>query len=230
MRAPLSIVIPTLNASEALQHSLPALTEGLSVGLVRELIISDGGSEDATMPIAEAAGAVFLSGAPGRGGQLRHGADAANGEWLLFLHADTTLSEGWSEAVLAHLANADRAGYFRLCFAVQGFAPRVVSGWANLRSRVFGLPYGDQGLLISRALYDNIGGYQDIPLMEDVAMARALKGRLTTLPAVATTSAEKYLRDGWVRRGTRNLITLCRYLTGADPEVLVRSYNRGRAD
>jgi rSAM/selenodomain-associated transferase 2 len=230
MRAPLSVIIPTLNAAEALQRSLPALTEGLSAGLVRELIISDGGSMDATRRIAEEAGAVLLSSATGRGGQLRRGSESANGEWLLFLHADTLLPPGWSAAVLAHLADAERAAYFHLRFAAQGTAPRIVAGWANVRSRVFGLPYGDQGLLISRALYDRIGGYQDIPLMEDVAIARALKGRLTSLPVVATTSAEKYLRDGWVRRGIRNLITLGRYLTGTDPDVLVDSYNRGRAD
>jgi len=230
MRAPLSVIIPTLNAAEALKHSLPALTEGLSAGLVRELIISDGGSTDATERIAEEAGAVLLSSSRGRGGQLRHGAESANGEWLLFLHADTFLSPGWSAAVLAHIANVEQAAHFRLSFAVKGFAPRIVAGWANVRSRVFCLPYGDQGLLISRVLYDGIGGYQDIPLMEDVAIARALKGRLTPLSVVATTSADRYLREGWLRRGTGNLITLCRYLTGADPDVLARSYNRDRAD
>jgi rSAM/selenodomain-associated transferase 2 len=226
MRAPLSIVIPSLNASVALQRSLPALTEGLSAGLVRELIISDGGSKDATKQIAEEAGAILLSSTPGRGGQLRRGADAATGDWMLFLHSDTVLSDGWPGAVRAHLSNADCAAYFRLDFSAQGIAPKVVSGWANLRSSVFGLPYGDQGLLISRTLYEEIGGYRDIPLMEDVAMARALKGRLISLPVVAMTSAEKYLRDGWVRRGSRNLITQCRYLIGADPEALAHSYDR----
>ena len=230
MRAPLSIVIPTLNAAGSLQGTLPVLTEGLSAGLVRELILSDGGSEDATQRIGEEAGAIFLFGPPSRGRQLQAGADAASGAWLLFLHADTVLSPGWSKTVLDHLGNADCAGYFRLRFAARGAAPKLVAGWANVRSRVFGLPYGDQGLLVSRALLDSIGGYLDIPLMEDVAMARALKGRLTPLPVVATTSADRYLREGWLRRGAGNLITLCRYLTGSDPEVLARSYNQGRAD
>ncbi len=230
MRAPLSIVIPTLNAAEALQGSLPALTEGLSAGLVRELIISDGGSEDATKQIAEEAGAIYLSGPSGRGRQLLSGAKAASGVWLLFLHADTVPSPGWSEAVQSHLANVDQAAHFRLRFAAKGIAPGIVSGWANFRSRTFGLPYGDQGLLISRKLYDSCGGYPDIPLMEDVAIARALKGRLSSLPVSATTDAEKYLREGWLRRGGRNLTRQFRYLLGADPEALAKSYDRRHSD
>ncbi len=230
MRAPLSIVIPTLNAAGDLQRSLPALTEGLSVGLVRELIISDGGSEDATEQIAAEAGAIFVSGPAGRGGQLRSGANFASGEWLLFLHADTVLSRGWSEAVLSHLSKIDRAAYFRLRFSANGIAPGLVSGWANIRSRAFGLPYGDQGLLISTELYGRSGGYPDIPLMEDVAIARVLKRKLTQLPIIATTDASRYLRDGWVRRGVRNLTTLSRYLLGASPETRARSYNRRRSN
>ena len=105
-------------------------------------------------------------------------------------------------------------------------APRLVSRWANLRARAFGLPYGDQGLLIPRALYESVGGYPDIALMEDVAIARALRGKLTTIPATAWTSAERYQRQGWLRRGSRNLMTLTRYLLGADPAKLARSYSR----
>lgn len=226
MRAPLSIVIPTLNASEALQGSLPSLIEGLSAGLVRELVISDGGSDDATRQIAEGAGADFISGFRGRGAQLRKGANAASGDWLLFLHADTVLPNGWTETVRPHLDFPDRAACFELAFDIDGIAPRFVAGWANFRTRVFGLPYGDQGLLISRSLFDKIGGYPDIPLMEDVAIARALKGQLSRLPASVTTSAEKYIRDGWMRRGAHNWSVLAMYLLGVDPEELARDYDR----
>ena len=86
------------------------------------------------------------------------------------------------------------------------------------------MPYGDQGLLIRRALYDAVGGHPDQPLMEDVVLARALRGRLVALDAVAETSAEKYRRDGWLRRGARNLVTLARHAAGADPEDLARRY------
>jgi len=103
-------------------------------------------------------------------------------------------------------------------------APALVAGWANLRSRVFGLPYGDQGLLMARAQYTEVGGFQDIPLMEDVAMARALKGRIVLLPGAVRTSAARYARGGWLRRGGRNLLTLLRYFMGAKPEDLARRY------
>jgi len=102
----------------------------------------------------------------------------------------------------------------------------MVAGWANLRARA-GLPYGDQGLLLPRVLYDAVGGYPDQPLMEDVAIVRALKGQLTVIPARIETSAEKYERQGWVRRGARNLWTLARYRAGVSPERLAQSYRKG---
>lgn len=223
MRARLSIVMPTLAAQDALRRSLPALTEGVQSGLVRELIISDGGSTDATLRIAEAAGARLVAGPASRGGQLRRGADLAAGEWLLFLHADCVLPEGWAEGVAEHLGQGGPAA-FRLGFDTDGFAPVCVSLWANLRSRLLGLPYGDQGLLIARRDYHEAGGYADIPLMEDVAMARALRGNITLLPMTVRTSSEKYRRDGWLRRGTANLMRVIRYFLGADPEKLARDY------
>lgn len=225
MRAALSVVIPTRDAGAGLPRCLAALMEGLEAGLIRELVVSDGGSGDATLTIADAAGAVIVVGAPSRGGQLRRGAQGAGGEWLLFLHADTVLPAGWSAAVIAQMGQG-RPAAFRLAFDAAGILPRLVAGWANLRSRVFGLPYGDQALLIARQEYEAVGGFADIPLMEDVAMARALKGQIMLLPLTVTTSAARYLRDGWLRRGARNLWTLIRYLCGADPVRLAEAYRR----
>ena len=93
----------------------------------------------------------------------------------MVLHADTRLGPGWSGAVLAHIEAGRGAGWFRLRFRAGGIAPRAVERWANLRSRM-GLPYGDQGLVLPRGLHDAVGGFPDIPLMEDVAMARRLQG------------------------------------------------------
>ncbi|WP_370402199.1 TIGR04283 family arsenosugar biosynthesis glycosyltransferase [Sulfitobacter sp. JB4-11] len=225
MRAPISIVIPTLNAAEQLPDCLTALMEGIEAGLIRELIISDGGSTDATGAIAQAWGAEVLQGAPSRGGQLRRGCATAQGAWLLVLHADTVLSPGWAQTVAAHLDQRDTAGWARLTFDGGGLAASIVARWANLRSR-FGLPYGDQGLLISRKLYDRVGGYPDQPLMEDVALSLALKGNLTRLDMVATTSAAKYRHQGWLRRGGRNLLTLLRYFAGQDVERLAHRYRQ----
>ncbi|MEM1388499.1 MAG: TIGR04283 family arsenosugar biosynthesis glycosyltransferase [Pseudomonadota bacterium] len=227
MRAPVSIVVPTFNAAADLPASLSCLAEGLEAGLIRELIFTDGGSTDNTAALAEEAGAVLLLGKAGRGQQLRRGADAAEGQWLLFLHADTHLDRGWTRALFDHMRDhPEKAGHFRLGFRAQGAAPRMVSRWANLRSWVFGLPYGDQGLFVARKLYDRVGGYPEIPLMEDVALARALKGQILSIPVTAWTSAARYEADGWLRRGGRNLLTLARYLLGADPERLARSYPR----
>ena len=223
MRAELSVVIPTFNAAAVLPAALASLMEGVEAGLIRELIVTDGGSADASVFIAEEVGAIVVAGPASRGGQLRRGAAAAGGAWLLFLHADTILPEGWSATVQAQIARG-RPGYFGLRFDRGGGAARLVAGWANLRSRLFSLPYGDQGLLISRADYDAAGGYADIPLMEDVAMARRLGRRLMRMPGFVHTGAERYARDGWLRRGARNLSLLIRYLCGADPEALKRRY------
>jgi hypothetical protein len=165
-----------------------------------------------------------VSGAPSRGGQLQRGCGAAKGEWLLVLHADTVLSEGWGNAAVQHLQTGD-AGWFSLQFDGGGVKGKFVAFWANLRSHL-GLPYGDQGLLVSRTLYDVVGGYRDIPLMEDVALSRALKGKLRRIDATAITSAVKYQKQGWLKRGGRNLITLLQYFSGADPEVLAERYRR----
>lgn len=222
MRAPISVIIPTLNAQEHLGECLAALMPGLEAGLIRELIVSDGGSTDATVDVAKAWGAEIVTGPASRGGQLGRGCQAASGHWLLVLHADTELQEGWVGPVVAHLGT-QKAGWFRLAFRKGGFAGQIVAGWANLRSRC-GLPYGDQGLLLPATLYERAGGYPDQPLMEDVALARALKGRLTGIDAVALTSAVRYQKQGWLRRGARNIWTLIRYFTGASPEYLAGSY------
>ncbi|MGR3661324.1 MAG: TIGR04283 family arsenosugar biosynthesis glycosyltransferase [Paracoccaceae bacterium] len=225
MRAPLSIVIPTLNAAAELPGTLGCLIEGLDCGLVRELIISDGGSEDATTRIADETGAVVIVGEAGRGGQLRRGRDVAKGDWLLFLHADTHLSEGWSGLVLNHIKSSQKAAYFQLKFRDKGFFPIFFARGANIRSRL-GLPYGDQALLISTVLYEESGGYADIPLMEDVDIAKKLRGNLIELPVSANTSAERYKRNGWLRSGFSNMWTLMKYLSGADPKSLVKRYYR----
>ncbi len=225
MPAPISVIIPTLNAAATISPTLAALSEGLEAGLIGELIIVDGGSDDGIETIANDIGARFATVAPSRGGQLGAGAALATRPWLLFVHADTVVGNGWLEAVQAHLATPNKAGYFRLRFDATGLPPCLVAGWANLRSRFFGLPYGDQALLISAKLYQQVGGHPNQPLMEDVALARALNGHLTLLEADAVTSASKY-QGQWLRRGRRNLTLLIRYYLGASPETLAVRYRR----
>lgn len=223
MRAPISVIVPTLNAERCLGRCLTSLMAGLEAGLIRELIVSDGGSTDATVEIAKAWGAEVIEGKPSRGAQLARGCDIAKGRWFLVLHADTFLSDGWVQPVFQHLQNA-KAGWFRLAFDDGGFAGQGVASWANLRSRM-GLPYGDQGLLLPASLYRDVGGYPNQPLMEDVALARALKGHLAGIDAVAITSANRYKSQGWLRRGGRNLWTLFRYFRGVSPHQLAENYH-----
>ena len=226
MPAPLSIIIPTLNAASDLPECLHALMPGLELGLIREVIVSDGGSDDATPRSAGDTGATWITGASGRGAQLAAGADTARGDWLLFLHADTYLSPDWAERAAHHMERrAESAAAFTLKYRSDDRAARWLEARANRRARMFGLPYGDQGLLISRKLYDAVGGFADVPLMEDVMIARALgKKRLVLLSADARTSAEKYERDGWRKRAWSNAFLLTRFLLGAKPEILAKAY------
>ncbi|MEM9009652.1 MAG: TIGR04283 family arsenosugar biosynthesis glycosyltransferase [Pseudomonadota bacterium] len=227
MPAPISVLIPTLDAMAGIGPCLGALAEGVTEGLIREVIFADGGSSDAVAEVADEVGAVLVTAARGRGRQLAAGARMARGEWLMVLHADTVLAPGWAAAVRSHLATRPgKAGWGRLRFDQAGVLPGFVAAWANVRARYLGLPYGDQGLLLPRTLYDRVGGYREIALMEDVAIARALRGHLVPLPVTAITSAARFERDGWLRRGWRNLSTLALYFAGRDPEALALRYSR----
>ena len=227
MSAPLSVVIPTLNTVQTLGPTLAALVPGVADGLVREVVLADGGSSDGIAEVAEETGARLVKVEKGRGSQLQRGADVARGDWLLFLHADTVLPADWPRTVLRHMdSHADHAGYFRLSFDSDRRYARWTEGWANIRSRWLGLPYGDQGLVISRRLYDEVGGFQPVPLMEDVTMARCLRGKLRCMGSAVTTSASRYEREGYWRRGWRNWGCLGLYFIGVSPEKIVEIYRK----
>ena len=228
MPAPLSVVIPTLNASAGLARTLASLGDANAGGLVREVVVSDGGSTDATLDIADEAGCRVVTGEAGRGGQLARGAEAARGAWLLFLHADTALEPWWATDASALMEGA-RAGVFRHAFRGEGAWPRLVSGGANLRTRMFRLPYGDQGLLISKAHYARVGGYEPVPLFEDVGLIRRIvreggRGALTVMRSQAVTSPERYDRDGYARRVWRNQLLVAAYLRGVPHAQLAARY------
>jgi rSAM/selenodomain-associated transferase 2 len=225
---PLSVIIPTLDAAAALPATLAALGEGREQGLVREVLIADGGSRDATAALAEASGAQLVPALRGRGAQLHTGGAAASGTWLFFLHADTRLAPGWSAAVASFIdgaANQGRAGYLRFRLDDQSAAARCVEAVVAWRCRVLAMPYGDQGLLIAAPLYRAIGGFRPLPLMEDVDLIRRLgRRRLVALDVDAITSAARYRQGGYLRRPLRNLGCLTLYFLGLPPRVLVRLY------
>ncbi len=223
----LSIIVPTLNAGTRIGETLGALEEAREIMAV-ETIVVDGNSDDDTVAKATAAGARVLSVARGRGSQLSSGAKEASGRWLLFLHADTTLEPFWSTTVASFMrgkGNALRAAYFTFALDDASSAARRVEVLANWRARKLGLPYGDQGLLMSRTLYQSLVGYLDIPIMEDVDIVRRIgKSKLVELPATATTSSERYKRDGYVWRPVKNLSMLSLYFMGVSPRRLAKLY------
>lgn len=220
----LSVVIPTLNAAA----TLAGVLDGLAAGSGLEMVVVDGGSSDATRAIAESRGAQVISVARGRGVQLAAGAKAAGGDWLLFLHADTILSADWRDEAgrfMARPENKMRAAAFRFALDDDAPAARRLEAVVAWRARVFGLPYGDQGLLIGRQFYQSVGGFRPLPLMEDVDLARRIGRRnFVHLGALAHTSAARYRRSGYLRRSARNLACLGLFYLGVKAQFLVRLY------
>lgn len=214
----ISIIIPTLNAEATLGDALSALIAAVVEGVAREVIIVDGGSTDATLRIADASGATIVKTQPGRGAQMAAGAAIARGSWLLFLHADAVLEAGWSREA-AHLMERVDAGTwpptaaaFRFALDDHGLMPRLVEGAVALRSALLKLPYGDQGLLVPRGVFDEVGGYRPLPLMADLDIARRLgRRRIIALRSQAVTSAARYQRDGYLLRIVRDLSGLILY-------------------
>jgi rSAM/selenodomain-associated transferase 2 len=220
-----SIVIPTLNAAEFLPGTLVAAANS---EIVREIIVADGGSHDETVAIAQQAGAAVITAPRGRGSQLAAGAGAAGGPWVLFLHADCRLQPGWTDAIVAFVSRpyaTSYAGYFALRLDDEAWAARFLERVVTWRSQLLGLPYGDQGLLIPRTLYEAVGGFAPLPLMEDVDLVRRLgRRRLRPLDGAVTASARRYQRDGYLRRPLRNLLCLGLYFIGVPPRHIVRLY------
>ena len=224
MRAPISIVIPTLNSQNTVRKTLASLFEGIEAGIVRELIVVDGGSTDETREIVEECGGKFISSAASRGYQLKKGVNLAKGDFIFVLHSDSVLESGWSEIVKKYF-NKDAGYYCKLSFDIIHPLASMTSTWANARSLIFNLPYGDQGLLIPRKLLMENGSYSPIPIMEDVELALRFKGKLFRMPIVITTSSRKYRKNGWLRQGSKNIVRLLRFLLGADPNNLSDDYN-----
>jgi rSAM/selenodomain-associated transferase 2 len=227
----ITVIMPTLDAETSLAAAMSALVPAVVEGIVREVIVVDGGSSDRTIEIADAAGAEVMTAERGRGSQMRAGAAAARFPWLLFLHSDTVLEPGWQREAAAFIdrvdggARPEAAAAFAFALDDTGIAPRLVEFGVRLRTSLLRLPYGDQGLLVPRRLYDSIGGFAALPLMEDVEIRRRLgRSRTIILRSRAVTSAYRYRRDGYLLRVVRNLTCLLLYLLRVPPRVLVRIY------
>lgn len=223
--ADISIIIPTLNEAEHLPRALASCRDPR----VREILVVDGGSLDDSVGIATREGALVLKTPPGRGGQQRTGAAAAQGEILLFLHADTILPRGFGEQVADLLSSPETAaGAFRLAIAAAGKAYRILEKGVEWRTRYLQLPYGDQALFLTRDTYEAAGGIPDFPFLEDLALVLKLRkmGRIRLAPAAVVTSARRWRRHGPWKMVAWNQLAVLAYLAGVSPQRIHRWYQR----
>jgi rSAM/selenodomain-associated transferase 2 len=219
----ISVIVPTLDE----EPQIAAAVASARAAGVREIIVVDGGSSDATVPLARRYADAVLSAPRGRAVQMNAGAGVAGGTVLLFLHADTRLPGGFAAAVLAALADPSVVGgRFDLRLVPSSPLLALTGALINLRSRLSRIATGDQAIFVRRAVFEALGGFEPIPLMEDVAFTRALKrrGRIACLRLAVETSARRWLANGPVR--TILLMWWLRFLyfCGVGPERLRRRY------
>jgi rSAM/selenodomain-associated transferase 2 len=223
----MSVVIPTLNEEEHLAATLDSV--GAEPDL--EVVVVDGGSSDGTAERVLGHGARLLTTTARRARQMNAGAAAASAAVLLFLHGDTRLPSGFCREMLRLLDQPGTvAGAFRLAITGSGRGLRLVETLANWRSRLFQLPYGDQALCLGRDLFERLGGFAEIPIMEDVVFIQRLKraGRIAISPCAALTSDRRWRRLGILRTTLVNQVVLLGFYLGVDPDRLACWY-RGLA-
>ena len=221
-----SVIIPALNEAERITATIRAAHEGRP----HEVIVVDGGSRDESQRLAQEAGALVIQSKPGRARQMNAGAAVARGETLLFLHADTRLSANYREAMLAALRRPDVVGgAFRFKIADPFPGRWLVESTTNLRSRLWRMPYGDQALFVRRCAFEELGGFPDLPIMEDYEFVRRLRrlGKLALLDTAVLTSARRWQRLGFLRTTLINKLVILGYRCGVPPVKLAALY-RGR--
>jgi hypothetical protein len=228
-QAGISVIIPAVNEADRIEAALEVPLTTAEV----ETIVVDGGSSDATHAIASARGAKVISCEKGRARQMNAGARAAAGDILVFLHADSRLPRGFERFVRDVLSRPGvSAGAFR-CEADRHFAgKRLMEALVNFRSMALGLPYGDQALFVTRAVFEKAGGFPDLPIMEDVEFVRRAKrfGRVAIAPAAVVTSARRWEEHGVLGTTLVNQLVVAGYALGVPPERLRGLYDRnGRA-
>ncbi|HEX2120642.1 MAG TPA: TIGR04283 family arsenosugar biosynthesis glycosyltransferase [Thermoanaerobaculia bacterium] len=222
MPAQVSVVIPALDEEACIAA---AIDSAFAAGAA-EVIVADGGSSDATVPIAQAHGARVVEGERVRARQLNRGAEAAAHDALIFLHADSLLPDGSAEAVVRALEEGFVFGGFRARF-IEG-DPRLacVAFMINARTRITRAPWGDQAQFTSRAAFLRAGGYREMPIMEDYELAARMRrtGRTVLLPLTVRTSGRRFLRKGVIVTSVLNWLIIAAFHAGVSPERLARWY------
>jgi rSAM/selenodomain-associated transferase 2 len=223
----ISVIIPALNEERHINTCIEAIT---TEGCACEIIVVDGGSSDRTREKAGSIpGVKVLRSEKGRGLQMNAGAFMAEGEVLLFLHADTVLEKGWSLSLSVALGDsAVSGGAFTFAIDSPEIKYRLIEKWVKIRCFLFKLPYGDQAIFIRRDVFRSIGGYEEIPLMEDVNFIGRLKkvGKLVISTRRAFTSERRWLRRGLVYTALLNQCIMLLYRMGISPRRLERIYYR----
>jgi rSAM/selenodomain-associated transferase 2 len=217
----ISVIVPVRNEAASIANTLAGLREPE----VLEILVVDGGSQDGTVELARSLADRVIEAPAGRARQMNAGAAMARGDLLLFLHADSTPPRGFAAAIVEACAGAI-GGRFDVALDASGTAYRVIEAAINLRSRWSGLFTGDQGLFIRRDVFDALGGYPDQPLLEDLALAQAMKrcGRSVALRLRLRTSARRWQRHGVVRTVLLMWWIRALYCLGVAPERIERLY------
>jgi len=224
-RPAISIIIPTLNEAESITATMKSAQACTGV----EIIVADGRSSDGTGEVAKGLGARLLTITGGRAKQVNAGAMAASSDVLLFLHGDTRLPGGFDKQVLNLLTMPGTvAGAFALGIDGPEIGLRIVEKLANFRSRVFRMPYGDQAIFLRANLFRSIGGFPEIPIMEDFVFMQRLKkeGRVVIAPIAVTTSSRRWKKLGILKTTLINQAVLLAYFLGSDHERLARWYRK----
>ena len=222
----ISVIIPTYNEADNIQLTIERLNLYKSSDI--EIIVVDGGSEDETMAIAAQCGAKVLASNPGRASQMNTGATIAHGTILLFLHADTGVPKGFDRWIQEGLDHAI-AGAFDLKIAGENWPLRAIEWGVGIRSRFCQLPYGDQGIFLRADTFHEMGGFPELPIMEDFVLMRTLrkKGRIAIVPAAVLTSARRWQTQGIWQTTLMNQVMIVGFYLGVKPDRL-RAWYRSR--
>ena len=221
----ISIIIPTLNEAESIAATMKSAQACTEV----EIIVADGRSSDGTGEVAKGLGARLLTITGGRAKQVNAGAMAANSDVLLFLHGDTRLPGGFDKHVLNLLTMPGTvAGAFALGIDGPEVGLRIIEKLANFRSRFFQMPYGDQAIFLRANFFRSIGGFPEIPIMEDFVFMQRVKkeGRVVIAPIAVTTASRRWKKLGILKTTMINQAVLLAYFLGSDHERLARWYRR----
>ena len=229
MNETFSVIIPVLNEAPVINHTVEHARH-IGAHCNFEIIVVDGDAEGRTINKIKHSEALTITARRGRGTQMNAGATIAKGDILIFLHTDTKLPMDAFTDISAALCERNYdAGAFTLGIESDRFTYRVIEKMVSIRSGITKIPYGDQAIFVKKKVFTALGGFQEIPLMEDVEFMRRLKKNgysICVLPKEVKTSARRWEQEGIFYCTVRNWLLITLYLAGVRPEKLVRFYYR----